>query len=311
MNKRILSMFTVLVLSGCADAVDEGGEENEASYAAAVTGTACTSPSADDTAALTKINSIRTALGMDAINCNNNIRTAAQKHGAYQGANGLVTHVEVSGKPGFYATSYSSRMVKAGFTGTPMTEVISSGNDPVRSLDSWMNMVWHRVPFVSFETKYFGFGNYVAGTTKKYNTIDFGSGGPTTGSHGRWPANLATGVTRTFDCSKEGDGSGASPCMGIVGYPISLTVGCSAGIAPNTVSVTKFRNVGTTTNIPFTVKTSAVDAYIPSNQIYVIPTNSLAASTKYEVEISGGCITTTQVSDWFLTLPWSFTTGAI
>jgi hypothetical protein len=132
--------------------------------------------------------------------------TSAAAHCAYYAANvgdnACVgdAHREVSGCAQFYATSFSAREVKAGYTGSPAFEVMAFGAVGDRAVDVWVDSVWHRTPVLSPWVRDLGYGD-----TTGCATIDFGVGAPASSSIiATWPADGQAGVPVSFDGSREG-----------------------------------------------------------------------------------------------------------
>lgn len=288
MYKCSASIFAILTLAACSAPVDDEAESDVDSISDAVTGTACTSPSTNDTNATTNINQIRTSLGnsMGAINCNNNIRTGAQRHGLYQGSNNIMTHTEVSGNLNFYAANFWDRMSLAGYTGAAKWEGISGYGDATSAINQWMDSALHRAPFMDYTVAAFGFGNGTVSGTAKFATIDWGGGGvvPTTASYAIWPVNNATNVRRGFNCTLEGP----APCTSATaGYPIMLSTSQVLSVTTHTLTVDATGTIVTHTWIPYTTDTTQPGAYISNTQAVMIPTATLAASTKYRINLVG------------------------
>lgn len=322
MSKRILSLLAILTLSGCATPIDDsapfdeegeeepenGGsaeddgsapfdeedEENVGSARDAVTGTSCSSMNAQATKVLAAINDIRTKMDMPAINCSDTVQKAARAHAKYQGLNGLPGHTEVPGKPGFTGVHFWERLDAAGYNGLVLTEVICGSCSGEEAVNVFMNTVYHRDPFVSFDTKSFGFGGY----SLQYATIDFGAGGSAPSKTKRvvWPTAGATGIPTTFDCTTESP----NPCdagLTKVGYPISLTGGSDL-----TVTSTKLVKAGTATGLAHMVLKNSNDVKIPKSQVYMIPKAPLKPATQYTATVKGSLNNTS------FTKTWSFTT---
>ncbi|MCB9733890.1 MAG: hypothetical protein H6745_14925 [Deltaproteobacteria bacterium] len=88
-------------------------------------------------------------------------------------AGGLSPHAEPDGATGSTGASFGQRMQAAGYTGSPMFEVMAFINDPVRSVDEWMATLYHRIPFVVPRTLEMGYGAAEA-NGRRCDTIDFG-----------------------------------------------------------------------------------------------------------------------------------------
>lgn len=307
MFKRVISLFAALALSGCAVAAgevdDELDDEDVASAEEAVVGADCTNPNADAQAVKASIDAIRTASGMNAINCNNKIRKAAIAHSKYMSLNGIQTHAEEAGKPGFTGVNFADRMYAAGFpqdnpANYPGAEVIGSGkgSEAIDGKYGLMNSVFHRIIFVTFNTKSYGFGNYISGNTSKYGTIDFARDytAPLTTKVSTWPASGATGVYTTFDCATELP----NPCSGLVGYPISVSGGNNLTILTHTL-----KHNGN--SVAHTIRSRANDPSFSSMHFFMLPKAPLAKNTTYAVKVTG------KVGDTSFTRSWSFKTGSI
>ncbi|MBK8252505.1 MAG: CAP domain-containing protein [Polyangiaceae bacterium] len=306
---RMFPLFAVISLVGCAgpvDSVDEDMDEDVGTAADAVTGNACTTPSANDTAALNKINQIRTSLGngMGAVNCDNKIRTAAQKHGLYQGTNNIMTHTEDPTKPNYYATNFWERMTKAGYTGSAKSEVISSYGNPTSAINQWMDSALHRAPFMDYTVGTFGFGFGTVSGTAKFGTLDFGGGGvvPSQGSYAIWPVNNATGIRRGFDCNTETP----KPCSSsTAGYPIMFSTSDALVVTHHTLKVNATGAVVGHLFLKKETDSSKPGYYLGKNQVVMIPNSTLAANTKYRVELGG-----TLAPDYVFLHTYYFTTGS-
>jgi uncharacterized protein YkwD len=308
MFKRAMSLFAVLALSGCtaADGTAADGEEadeNVDSAEEAVVGTACSNQNADAQAVKAAIDAVRTAAGMSALNCNDTIQKGAIAHAKYTALNGgIQTHVEVSGKPGFTGVNFWERMYAAGFpqgtnANAPGGEVIGSGkgSEAITGQYGFMNTVFHRMVFVSFDTKAYGFGNYVSGGTSKYGTIDFSKDftAPKTTAISTWPKNGANGVLTTFNCATEIP----NPCSGLVGYPISISGGDNLTILTHTLKQNG-------TSVAHTYRSNANDMSFSKQHFFMIPSAPLAKNATYAATVTG------KVGNASFSRSWSFTTGS-
>lgn len=329
MSKRSLSVLAILTLSGCAtpaadsapfdeedeeevsvgsaeeedgapfDGADGEAEENVGSAQDAVTGTSCSGMTQDAKAVLTKINEVRTKMGMHALNCNDALQKSASKHAKYQGIHKKSGHKEEPGKEGFTGIHSWERMKNAGYNGPVMGEGICGGCDGPTAFNTWMNSVYHRDNLVSFFVKSYGYGSYKVNQVPRYATINYANDGspPSPTARAVWPAAGETDIPTTFTCSTEIP----TPCLPgdtVVGYPISLTGGSDL-----TVSSTKILEAGKKA-IPHRVLKSSNNVKIPKSQVYMLPNDELKPATSYTVKVNGSLDKTVFEKTWsFKTRP--------
>jgi hypothetical protein len=267
----------------------------------AVYGAKCAEMTADDTAAWQDIAIVRGKAKMGALDCNAAIQKAARAHASYIVQNGgKLTHTETMGNPGFTGVNFWDRMSAAGFSGpgSAMFEVVHSlgdGHGSILGSDGWINTLYHRIPFVSFGAKGYGFGN----NSGKFATIDFSSGGSSPGKTALapWPADGDTGVYSTFRCASEIPNP--IPGATYAGYPVSLTGGGALSVTTHTMSTG-----GANVDHVFITKATDGAGLVPESQVYLIAKSPLKTNTKYDVHMAG------TVSGSAFDTTWSFTTGA-
>lgn len=266
----------------------------------AVYGKKCATMTADDLEAWEDIAVLRGKAKMGAVDCIDTVQKAANAHANYQQLNGAMSHDEVAGKPGFTGAKFWDRMKAAGFTGpgSAMFEVIHSlgdGHGSILGESGWVNTLYHRIPFVAFGAKGYGFGN----NTGKWATVNFASGGtaPSPTAVSTWPVDGDTAIWTTFRCASEIPNP--LPGQTFAGYPISLT-----GAAKLTLTEHVLTQGATTVEHVFLTRTSDSTGLIPDTQVYLIPKAPLAKSTRYDVKVKG-TVGTAPVD-----LSFSFTTGA-
>jgi hypothetical protein len=265
----------------------------------AVYGKKCTAMTGDDLEAWEDIAVLRGKTKMGAIDCIDTIQKASANHANYIQLNGgKLTHDEVVGNPGFTGAKFYDRMKAAGFAGpgSPMFEVIHSlgdGHGSILGESGWVNTLYHRIPFVAFGAKGYGFGN----NTGKWATVDFSSGGaaPSPTAVATWPVDGETNIWTTFRCASEIPNP--LPGQTVAGYPVSLTGGAKLTITERTI-------MQGTTVIEHVFFTRAQSTLIPDTQVYLIPKTPLLRSTRYDVKVKGTVGTTP------FDLATSFTTGA-
>ncbi len=267
----------------------------------AVYGKKCTTMTPDDLEAWEDIAVLRGKAKMGAIDCIETVQKASANHANYIQLNGgKLTHDEVSGNPGYTGAKFYDRMKAAGFTGpgSPMFEVIHSlgdGHGSILGESGWVNTLYHRIPFVSFGAKGYGFGN----NSTKWATIDFANGGaaPSSTAIATWPVDGDTAVWTTFRCASEIPNP--LPGQTLAGYPISLTGAAKLAISERTIT-----QGSTVVEHVFLTKGADSTGLIPETQAYLIPKAPLLKSTRYDVHVKGNVGTTA------FDLSWSFTTGA-
>lgn len=266
----------------------------------AVYGAKCGTMSADDTKAWNDIAVVRGKSKMGALDCIDAIQKGTNAHANYMQLNGGLTHTETSGKPGFTGVNFWDRMKAAGFSGPgyAMFEVIHSlgdGHGAILGPDGWINTLYHRIPFVSFGAKGYGFGN----NSGKWATIDFSSGGatPSPTAISTWPVDGDTGVYTTFRCASEIPNP--IPGATYAGYPVSITGGGALNVSAHTIE-------GPSGAVDHVFITKATDGagLVPDSQVYLIAKTPLAKSTKYHVHVTG------TVSGSPFTADFVFTTGS-
>lgn len=136
-------------------------------------------------AALSRLDAVRTACGVAPMTGDDAAHAAAQAHAdfyvqhaaAYKAA-GLSPHGEdASFGAGFVANSFADRMKKAGFSGSPASEVMAFTGSGVAAVDGWMETLYHRLPLIDPRIVAVGVGVAKAGGAVT-EVMDFGSGAP-------------------------------------------------------------------------------------------------------------------------------------
>lgn len=128
--------------------------------------------------ALERSNQYRDLVGLPLLKNHEAIIDAATAHCLYYVNNpepydaGLSPHNEEAGLEGFTGVGFGARMAHAGYTGSPMFEVMAFLNDPVKSVDEWIATLYHRIPFVVPRAWEMGYGAAQKGF-RRCDTIDF------------------------------------------------------------------------------------------------------------------------------------------
>ena len=265
-------------------------------------GAKCTNPDANETKATDEVAIVRGKAKLPPMNCVDSAMKAANNHSSYIALNGwTLTHTETQGNPGFTGVNFWNRLTYAGYTGSPSFEVVHSvadAHEAITGQNGWINTLYHRIPFVAYGTKDFGFG-YASSTGGQDSTTDFGSGNSASKTAmTTWPADGDTAVWTTFHNAYESPNP--LPNQQVAGYPITVVGGSALTLATHDVTA----NSGAVNHI---VMTSGNDpaGLIPSSQVYLIPNSVLAKNTKYTVHVTG------TVNGQAYDRTFSFTTGSI
>lgn len=241
--------------------------------------------------ALETVNALRSKMGLPCMALIAEINVSAQKHCDYFQQNidddacTVNAHGEVPSCPGYIDDSFAARMTKAGYAGSPRSEVMAFSGQPERAIAQWINSVYHRTPLLSPWIADMGYGS-----TADCDTIDMGQGqkAPDTTS-AVYPYPGQVGVPIAFDGSHEGPMPPEPPSGWPSASPIHLYVKA------------------------FTVETHEVlengacqplaHQWLPDKDYYILyPDQPFAPGTVYRVRIQG-----TQAGQPLL-FDWSFTT---
>lgn len=262
----------------------------------------------------------RQQMGLTALTRDSLIDNAAQAHSNYQRLNNLITHEEVSGRPGFtgvdlYDSSVPTtamptvapdRLRAAGYRFTQSRfaygEVISATTDGsgFNAAEDLIAAIYHR--FVIFEPMFreAGSGSATAAGGYNYFTTDFAANGlgAGLGSGGLlgYPTSGQINVPTIFYSDRESPDP--IPGRNEVGYPVSVHADITATVTVKTFTI---QPRGGSVLAAFTLS-NAVDAHTPLSAAAIIPVAVLAAKTTYDVQFSG------TVDGAAVTRNWSFTT---
>jgi hypothetical protein len=193
----------------------------------------------------------------------------------------------------------------------------------LRGVRSWIDAPYHRLPLMDANTRHVGCaagqrGDYTAQVLEMAATWK-----DTTKRITVYPASGQKGVPASFNRCQEhptpfgGTCAAASPTQ-LVGYVVTLQadgwyamkiqgITFSKGSARTPVDIHRAVRYRTTKS---TVSASAVDINLPANAAMLAATSPLAASTTYNVRVSG-YVQATKGGKWvqFKTRTWSFTTA--
>ncbi|MBM4372409.1 MAG: hypothetical protein FJ098_12190, partial [Deltaproteobacteria bacterium] len=160
--------------------------------------------------ALEHLNALRAGLGLGAVAGSEALNEACQAHAQYYlyhcenyEETGLSPHSENPDWPeGFTGVNFANRVLHFGYGGTPGWEVMAFVGDPMAAIDSWMETLYHRIPFVDPGTADAGYGGLTSGCqwwATGVDVMDFGRGPDTSGEPVPYPAPGQTGVPASWD----------------------------------------------------------------------------------------------------------------
>ncbi len=196
--------------------------------------------------AMSRTNWYRKNAGVDLIDNVGEINVSAQAHAdyfslhvaAYQAGKipGGAHAEDPSYAEGFTGKDFGKRMKAAGYSGTPGFEVMAFINNPSKSVDGWMETVYHRIPFMSPDSVHTGYGG--AATVDVMNFGYKGHPDKTLAVLYPWPGQ--TNVPKGWSGNE-----GPQPPPPPNGYPSGpvITV-TTAGGAPLTISEHKLLDAG-------------------------------------------------------------------
>jgi hypothetical protein len=271
----------LFIVTGCA----ANGDGDSASLdCAGLYGYDC--PTADAQEALDRVNALRAAAGLAPTVLESRLDVASQAHTDFMADNSDFNHYEDASKPGYTGDWVWDRMETAGYPlepGRVWMEVISKGLSPAAAVDGWVGTVYHRIPFTSVELIEVGFG-YTDDYAGMALVLPFPDAER---SAVLYPADGQVDVPTSFDSDTEIPDP--APGHGVVGYPISVSVGEPLFGNASTEDPYGLRLISASVSGP----EGAVDllSLDPSNDSYmfnmaaVMPVSPLSAATTYDVEM--------------------------
>lgn len=253
----------------------------------------------------------RQQMGLLALSRNSNINTSSQGHSNYQKLNDIISHTQVSGKPGFTGTTVLDRLTAAQYSFTSTTgyaygEVISASGDlsGVNNAEDLITAIYHR--FVIFEPKFREAGAGSAGlsaTGYNFFTVEFAANG-LTGGIGKaqialYPYANQTGVATVFPHKQEIPDPVPDQTQSLVGYPVSVHADIDTDVTVSTFTIQPRGGQVLATRL-LSRATDPVET--PTSAASIIPLSPLAAATTYDVQFIG------TVSGLPVARVWAFTT---
>ena len=185
---------------------------------------------ADRKAALDRLNSLRSSLGLPAVREDAAMAEAAQAHAYFymfnagqQQLSGTGIHTEDQSLPGFVGARPLDRDRHFGYSGNRGDEVITHVMTPSSSIADWVDAVFHRYPLLDRETSSIGYGEARIGFLS-IAVMDLGSDQPGVGEAVVYPAADQVDVPAAFADDEIPDPlpqGAAKPA----GYPVTLAFG--------------------------------------------------------------------------------------
>lgn len=254
--------------------------------------------------ALAYVNQLRALAGVAALQSHPALVQAAQNHAGYYLSNSNDSaawtygpHGEVEGKPGFTGQWPGDRDSVARFPWGAGWEVMGYIDNPVWSIDGWMNGIYHRVIVLNPTLRYAGYGHGTNGGT--VDVMDFGVG-PV--DRGIWSPAMpytiaypAAGQTNIPIWGVDEGPSISAAGVTIIGFPVSIQIGRGSTIA---VSAAELRdNTGQPISVLPTPPGSAASGFYA-----LIPDHPFQESTTYTAHVMG------TIDGVPFDKTWSFTT---
>lgn len=240
--------------------------------------TACPAPPGNTgpEMALVAVNDLRAHMGLTCMTLVDAINTSSQKHCDYYQQNLqnkdciANAHAEVDTCAGYVDKDFFNRMTKAGYTGSPRSEVMAFSGNPTSAIAQWINSVYHRTPLLSPWIREMGYG-----MTDDCDTIDMGQGTKTVDDvTAVYPYPGQTDLPINFDGSHEGP----TPPMPASGWPSASPVHL---YAKNYTVTSHDVYVGTDC-------ASLPHQWLPDKDYYILyPDKPFAKATEYRVVIKG------------------------
>jgi uncharacterized protein YkwD len=264
--------------------------------------------SADAISALNAVNTLRLATGAGCMQLMAALDSSAQNHCKYNETNRSNAmcmpdgHDEVMSCTGFTGADVSAREKAAGYpVDQGVTEVLTTGGNPMEAVVSWVETLWHRIPVLDPWTSEMGWGS-----ASGCDIIDFGRGKAlaATSLVTVYPYDGQTAVPLSFDGRYESP----MPPAPSTGWPSSAMINVYAqGIKVTEHTLTKDGDPTPLDHTWIDKDSSTIDAgyrgYLFSTS-FIYGNKPFLANTKYRVKVVG------THTGGALNLEWSFTTGA-
>ena len=191
-------------------------------------------------AALTRINQWRAAIGVAPLTRHPALDQSAQAHALYYklngGSGGVGIHDEKPGLPGFTGEDFFARAQAAGYPSRNINENMGLTGNQLASLDWYINTINHRLTLLDPRYVHIGFG--VVNDTIKVDVIDFGAPDWNTTADPaweQWPPDGATGIGTSFSGESPDAFKGASYP---IGTPLTLKYNGGGGVTFASATIT-------------------------------------------------------------------------
>jgi uncharacterized protein YkwD len=273
--------------------------------------------SADQQAALTRVNFYRNQAGLPPAGLATALDLSAQAHANYNSTNptnyNLTPHNETIGDQGFVGVDFWNRTSYFGYNPANPVSEDAAQNTAAASVDEWVNTIYHRLPIMSYLYTDIGFG--LSQLNGNLNTvIDFGnlSGvAPASRVINTYPVSNQTNVPTTWS----GEGPCPVPnCGSTQGSPITvqITQPASANLPGKLTAPSSFELTDPSgkvvTSILVDAGTENPGTILTQSQNYdtfaLVPNAALNPATTYTASITG----TDSQGNAFGPVTWSFTT---
>lgn len=255
-----------------------------------------------------RLNELRKKFGFGLLKQDSALDLSTQYHLAYSIANNNFDHVEVLGKPSFYAASVGDRAMLAGFGTANVGEVLAIGVPGLTAVDDLFNSILHRSTMLDQTTTEVGIAAVVQGnftptvidmgrkSTGQNNASDFVTVIPAD-KDSAVPLHMAMEIPSPFvDVTTEQLPANTTS-------PISLIVA-----AGKVLSVTSFTVVeaGQTVALDVRLSTSATDPTktLRSHEAHITGKTPFKPNTSYNVSFVGSA------DGVAINKQWSFTTSS-
>ena len=243
------------------------------------------SPSRDAIEALERTNCYRNLMALEPATLDERLDEAAQAHAEYMASYGL-THQEDASNEGFTGEWAWDRAETAGYScmGCTIGEVAAEGADPAEAVDSWIDSVYHRVPFSQYGWNDAGFGR-----SGLFTSMTIVSPFPeSVDAVTAYPVHGQLEVPVSFNSDYEWPDP--DPDRGLVGYPITFTVASSSYDAtsatnPFAIELLSASLTGPDGEVEHLVLEPAEDSSL-HYAVCLLPTAPLDEDETYEAQVS-------------------------
>lgn len=233
----------------------------------------------------------REQAGLSILTRHSLLDSAARKHSEYQRLNGVISHEQQPGSPGFTGASLGDRLKAESYpfqqSSYAYGEVISASTNPsgVIAADALVTAIYHRFVILEPIFTHAGAGRATEPGSYTWFTTNFAADGLSSGlGEGRfitWPVASQTNIPRLFMTDSEIPDP--LPEQNAAGYPVSIHADITS-----TVSVDQFtlRQSGGTV-LPARLLSSESDSNTAESVAAIVPLSVLSANTVYEAHFIG------------------------